>query len=101
MKPTPVIFRKWKNGEVFALFPTLPHNWRHELCTAYTHVGQHSGAVCCQPNTKLATPEEYADLLRELGRLGHDSLRVVKRITASMHLERIAATKDAYKDILC
>ena len=99
-KPIPVVFRKWNNGEVFALFPTLPHNWEHQYCMSYAHVGQHSAASCDLPNTKLATLDEYADLLRGLERVGYDSLRVCKRITPAMHRERIAAIKDAYKAVV-
>lgn len=97
MKPIPVVFRKWNNGDLIALFPTLPHNWEHQYCMSYAHVGQHSAASLELPNTKPATQDEYAELLRELARVGYDSLRVVKRVTASMHRERIAAIKDAYK----
>ena len=76
-----VIFRKFKDGQIIALFPEIFDSYKYNhgvLCSSYMHVGQHSGAdydtVCS--NTKLAKPEEYADLKRELESLGY-SLEVV------------------------
>lgn len=60
----PVIFRK-HDGEVTALFPTLGEGYGHIRC--YAHVGQHGQATLEFMRTgKLATPDEYADLLAEL-----------------------------------
>lgn len=41
---TKVVFRKWKGGEVIALFPDVPWNRHDSATTSYMHVGQH-GAV--------------------------------------------------------
>ena len=39
-----VVFRRWQNGDVIALFPELPADLYGEYCDAYEHVGQHGGA---------------------------------------------------------
>lgn len=63
---TPVLFR-WSDGEVTAVFPTIPADNSGRLMTCYAHIGQHSA---CHPawlrDTRPAKPEEYADLKREL-----------------------------------
>lgn len=76
-----VVFRKFKNGEIIALFPQM-------LCSrgtiiSYMHIGQHGGAdPLIVYDTKLATPEEYAPLLAELVAIGYDNLRVCKKCVA-------------------
>lgn len=71
MSKTPVVFRVWNKGDssdTIALFPTEPAGMNGELCSSYEHVGQHGGAdyegVISQ--TRPATPDEYADLRKEL-----------------------------------
>lgn len=63
---TLVIFRKWVGGEIIALFPENDEGFGE--CTSYEHIGQHAGAhyAGVVASTKPATPEEYADLKREL-----------------------------------
>jgi len=72
---TIVIFRKDRTGwkDCFALFPELPSDEHGRLCTAYQHVGQHSAAdyYGCIAQSDPATPAEYADLLKELKRMGY------------------------------
>lgn len=97
---TKVIFRKWRDGSrsVFALFPEMPHDWRGYDCGSYEHVGQHGGAdgAGCVRRSTPATPEEYADLKRELERIGY-RLRVVSRIPRNALATRRAeiAAQDA------
>ena len=69
--PTVVVFRKWNNGDVIALFPDLPHDRHH--CMSYEHVGQHGGADYSGVvgMTSPASPEEYAALAAELRRIGY------------------------------
>lgn len=74
----PVIFRiepgvkaSVRRGEgchyVTAVFPTLPGDSSPNSVTVYAHLGQHGAAgFGWYRETKKATPEEYADLLREL-----------------------------------
>lgn len=63
---TLVIFRKYHDGEILALFPELPADRKH--CTCYAHVGQHSAADYqgCIRSSRPATPDEYKALAREL-----------------------------------
>lgn len=63
-----VVFRKWPDGDVIALFPTLEFNAGMQQCTSYQHIGQHGPAnyVHCIAGTTPATPAEYAALKREL-----------------------------------
>jgi hypothetical protein len=69
---TVVIFRVWrKEGTVIALFPDIDGDGH---CSSYEHVGQHSPAdyKLVVSKTRLATPEEYADLLKELDQVGYN-----------------------------
>lgn len=69
---TKVVFRKWPEGDILALFPEIDEG--NYKCSSYMHIGQHSGAdyTGCIQSTKAAIPEEYADLKRELEGLGYD-----------------------------
>lgn len=75
---TKVVFRKYRSGEILALFPY--EDWASTTCSSYMHVGQHGGAnyVHCIYTTKPATPDEYADLKSELESIGYN-LQVIKR----------------------
>jgi hypothetical protein len=75
---TKVIFRKFPDGEVIALFPEMPeHDY---LIGSYMHVGQHGTASKgIVQSTKLASPEEYNDLFNELSGMGYN-LKIVKKI---------------------
>lgn len=60
-----VIFRKFKDGDIIALLPGIPANIGRVM--SYMHIGQHGEAdSLIVHDTKLAKPEEYADLLAEL-----------------------------------
>lgn len=84
---TPVIFRKWKKSSdqwesIIAVFPTDlagPNDW---ICNSYEHIGQHGGCNyqgVVLPRTVPATPDEYADLLAELIKIGYTDLKIYKR----------------------
>lgn len=76
---TKVVFRKFKDGEVIAVFPEVSYNYVHIM--SYQHVGQHGDCVpWISSFTKPATPDEYADLLAELKSIGYDDLQICKRI---------------------
>ena len=73
MTATKVVFRKFKEGGIIALFPTEPGTSDpYTSCMSYQHIGQHGAA---DPGivsiTKLATPKEYAPLAKELRSLGY------------------------------
>jgi len=85
-----VVFRKWKDGfDVIALFPELPADLYGQYCDSYEHVGQHGGACYhgVVMNSRLATPEESADLAEELTRIGYQ-LRPIKRASQIHHEKR-------------
>jgi len=85
---TRAIFRVWKRtrdtrpgfvGSVIALLPDLPANASGAI-TSYEHVGQHGAAdyAGVMAETRPATPDEYARLLRELTQRGYQ-VRVCAR----------------------
>jgi hypothetical protein len=78
---TDVIFRKFKEGDIIAMFPAEPGTNDIGTCMSYQHIGQHGN---CQTDiisvTKLATDEERADLKAELESIGYN-LREMKKIT--------------------
>ena len=77
---TKVIFRKFGNGEVIALFPQEPATRDGWECMSYMHVGQHGSADPFVVNhTKPATPWEYSELYKELQSIGYNDLAVCKR----------------------
>ena len=70
-KPDIVIFRKFRGGDILALFPEIPDC--NNFCLSYQHVGQHGGADYshCISITTPAKPSEYKELARELRRIGY------------------------------
>ena len=80
---TRVIFRKFSEGDIIALFPRIPGTLDYGSCAAYQHIGQHSSVDCQSVITysKPAKPEEYRDLMEELVRIGYTELEVGKRCT--------------------
>lgn len=98
---TPVIFRKFRSKanhyEVFAIFPTIAGTNDVNTCSSYAAIGQHAacdvyGIISI---TRLATAEEYGELLGELRRIGYDDLKICSRITAVHHKARRANLKGA------
>ncbi len=74
-----VVFRKFNDGQIIALFPELPCDNRGNI-TSYMHIGQHAPASrFIVHDTKPANPEEYADLHAELLRIGYD-LEIRKKL---------------------
>ena len=84
-----VVFRRDRDGSVFALFPELPADESGRCCTAYQHVGQHCAADYhgCIANSDPASRAEYVELHEELERRGYD-LTVRRRATPEMHERR-------------
>lgn len=77
---TKVVFRKFKDGEIIALFPEIQYNEDRKYCMSYTHVGQHGAAnYDLRLDCKLAKPEEYAPLVKELKGIGYN-LKIQKRV---------------------
>jgi hypothetical protein len=77
---TKVIFRKFKEGDIIALFPEMEADQNPTHCGSYMHIGQHGAAAYgLIAETKPATPKEYAALQSELESIGYD-LEIRKRI---------------------
>lgn len=78
---TLVVFRRWKNGDVIALFPYLPGAPDATTCQSYEHIGQHGAATphLVIAATRPAKESEYADLKKELHSIGYD-LDIATRI---------------------
>lgn len=76
---TRVIFRKYRDGEIIALFPDMDEG--RGMIGSYMHIGQHSEAdrLIVVDKTKPAKPKEYAELKAELQRIGY-RLTVRKRM---------------------
>jgi hypothetical protein len=87
---TPVLFRRYKDGEIVALFPAEPADVNGLYVSCYAHVGQHGSADLhgTIAETRPAKPAEYADLEAELRDYGsaddkpYADLKVYKRATA-------------------
>jgi hypothetical protein len=72
---TRVAFRKFSGGDVIAIMPDAckRNNVRYgPMCMSYMHVGQHSECTLSMlDELEPATPEEYAELRRELEGIGY------------------------------
>jgi alkylated DNA nucleotide flippase Atl1 len=79
-----VVFRKFKEGDVIALFCNSANDCTPGNVMSYQHVGQHGEASRqLGRNLKLATPEEYAPLLRELRAIyAPETIEPVSRLVA-------------------
>lgn len=87
---TKVIFRKFIGcNSVIAIFPEIPHDRNGWACSSYMHVGQHGSADPhgIMQNTKLAAPEEYEPLKKELEKIGY-TLEICKKITGKADKKR-------------
>ena len=75
---TKVVFRKYKNGEIIALFPEMVNGY---FVCSYMHMGQHSDADYSYviSITKPASEEEYKDLYNELTNQVGYNLRILKK----------------------
>ena len=81
---TKVIFKKFRDGDVIALFPEELGGNSPNDCSSYMRIGQHGSAdVYTMSKLKAATPEEYNSLLTELQSIGYN-LKVCKKFTRKM-----------------
>lgn len=79
---TKVCFRQdGESTDVIAVFPEIQWDNLPSLA-CYEHYGQHGGCTAdwVSACTRPATPEEYADLLAELKRIGYDDLVILPRM---------------------
>lgn len=65
---TVVVFRRWRDGDVIALFPERATDPVGHYCDSFQHLGGHSAAdpVAIVAQTTPATPDEYRELAEEL-----------------------------------
>jgi hypothetical protein len=80
----------WLN-EVIAVFPGLAGTMDEDTCMCYVHLGQHSHCVLDHMTStyRIARPEEYEPLRKELVRVGYTQLNVVEKPTkAHLHARR-------------
>jgi hypothetical protein len=89
---TPVIFRKFRNGEIIALFPFHAGNNDGYTCQSFIHVGQHGSADpgLVMRMTKPATMDEAWELVVELtsAPYSYPPFRVLHRFTDAARRER-------------
>lgn len=80
-KTLKVVFRKFKDGEIIALFPQFAHRKNYTI-DSYMRIGQHGEADPAIVNdTKLASESEYESLLKEIKSIYHDyEIKVVKKL---------------------
>lgn len=78
---TKVVFRKFKEGDIIALFPEIEEGFGRTM--SYQHLGQHGSAYYWRVIniTTSATPEEYKPLYDELVSIGYNDLTVIKKYT--------------------
>jgi hypothetical protein len=70
---TRVVFRKFKDGDVIAIFPDIKESGKY--VASYMHLGQH-GACCSSLIDELEKPtlEEWKPLHEELIKIGYNDL---------------------------
>lgn len=76
---TRIVFRKWRNGDIIALFPDIQETEYKVL--VYEHIGQHGVADYTNviSITRPASPEEYHGLMTELKTIGYKNIKVIKK----------------------
>ena len=85
---TEVVFRKFKDGDVIALFPYQIETNEGQVMS-YMHIGQHGGATLDLINiTKLASTEEYSDLKSELESIGYN-LKIMQKVNRRKYVDAV------------
>ncbi len=91
-----VIFRKYPDGDIIALFPEIAVDNTGYNCESYLRVGQHGAANprIVTSQTKPASQKEYQHLFDELTNMVGYDLKVIKRFRYSHQLERQRQIKE-------
>jgi len=91
---TIVVFRKYADGSIIALFPADAATVEGYHCMSYVHVGQHGAADynLVVNQSKPATPAEYAALETELKLIGYN-LEIRKKVQYKIHRQRIDSVR--------
>jgi len=99
MNETKVIFRKWngKDGTVIAIFPEELGTYDPSICYSYEHIGQGGSYrdYVVIKRSRLAKPDEYADLQSELESRGY-SLKIIQRVPSAAYEFRRQAMSQIY-----
>lgn len=76
-----VVFRKFGNGEVIALFPQFTNKKKYTI-DSYMKIGQHGECDhLIIHDTKLAKESEYKELLNEIKNIYHEyDIKVMKKL---------------------
>lgn len=91
---TKVIFRKFSDGNVIAIFPELLGTFDPDTCLSYMHIGQHGSCEDeIMEELELATSEEYHDLYVELESIGYD-VAFYFSFTKDMYENRLQTLSD-------
>lgn len=88
-KPTTeVVFRKYQDGEIIALFPY--EIWSGYLVSSYMITGEHGGADYDHiiSTTKPASPEEYDSMKNLLENRGYN-LKAINRRNYSKYIKSV------------
>lgn len=100
--PIPVVFRKFDDGSVIALMPSLNHEsgaTNYGRIMSYMHVGQHDEASPDLTHvTARASQQEYQDLLDELKMIGYDVV-VRDRLNYRYFVAKARAEKEKRTDL--
>lgn len=80
-KMTKVVFRRYPDGQVIALFPDIPWSRQQGEVTSYRHFDQHGAADYAGviAVTQPAREKEYRNPLSELRAIGYDDLHIMRR----------------------
>ena len=89
---TKVIFRKFSDNSIIAMFPELPGTNNANTCLNYMSTGQHGAGSADIGWTKPASLNEALPLVRELISIGYN-LQIVSRFTHAMYLKRANALR--------
>ena len=81
---TKVIFRKYCNGQIIALFPELGDE---EYCDCYSHIGKYSNTEY-HYTMSITQPSNGGALKSELEQMGYD-LIVCKKMSRKMCQRRV------------
>ncbi len=97
MDKTKVIFRKYKDGDVIAIFPEELGASSAFTCSSYQSTGQHGAAdpMLVIETTKPASTEESQPLQKELESIGYE-LKVIKRNRYEFYQTRKLLLKSYY-----
>lgn len=89
MAAIPVVFRKYSDGSVIALLPTIHAGFNKSSCLAFTmDQGKVSVDTSVMRSTVEAKPSEYQELLADIVHKGHYPLKISKRIMEHMNVAR-------------